>query len=260
MTPYRFGVSHAVAWRIVAELSRRHAASRPLSLLELHPGISAAGMLRLMVGQPSEVMSDQPSITFRFGGQAGTCEVSRGAAPVLTDFDFVTPMLVGDPKDLVDRLESALGLNTPSLLPPSQACVLCARLIADILATAWLARQPLRTTSGWVDASVGCTVPAWTAEMGVDWRALNEAVARGAVDWRAVFGQVGRYVAVHASDDSAPMTKLDRQFVAMDMQTGALVFCGSENPRPAVDISQRYAADGRRLGRIVDDVLLHLGR
>jgi len=258
--PYRFGVIQAVAWKIVAELFRRHAASHDLRLLETHPGASMRGQLSLLTGRPTAGGAEPASIMFNFGGPSCTCDVRAAGSTVVAELDFVSPMLKQDPIETIDRLEGHLGLRRPESLPPSTAGVLAVRTLSAVLSHEWLARTSLRVTSAWVDASVSCAVPKWTRVFSVDLTDLAGQVNRGAVPWQDAHAQTHRFLAIHEALDEGPMLEPDRPFVALDLTDGALVFAGPGLSPRRTDLSVAYQTAGRRLGPIVDAVLAHLGR
>lgn len=259
-SPCRLTVLQALAWRLVAELYRRHAAAQTLSLLEMHPGISMWGQLRLIVG-PSDARSAEPaSITFNFGGPSGTCEVRRGGAEVLGQFDYVSPMLNGDPAEVVDRLESSLGLKAPAKIPPSSAAVLGVRLVADALGREWLARTTLRATLGWVDSSMACWVPDWTKAFGADLTKLGPQVSSDAMPSQDAHAQLSGLVALHDTTDGAPLLHADRPYAAIDLNQGRVALGKPGKAVRHIALKERYQADGRRLGPVVDELLKHLGR
>lgn len=259
-SPCRLTVLQAMAWRVVAELYRRHATAQALSLLEMHPGSSMWGQLRLMVG-PCDGRSAEPaSISFNFGGPSGTCEVRRDGAEVLGQFDYVTPMLNGDPAEVVNRLESSLGLKTPAKIPPSSAAVLGVRLVADALGREWLARTTLRATLGWVDSSIACCVPEWTKACGADLTTLGPQVSSGAMPWQEAHAQLSGLVALHDTQDGAPLLHADRPFAALDLTQGLVALGQPGKAVRRIALKERYQADERRLGTLVDELLKHLGR
>lgn len=238
---YRFGVIQAVAWKIVAELFRRHAASHALRLVEQHPGISIRGQLRLKI-DPSRPGSDEPaSITFNFGGPSGTCDLRANGTTVVDGLDFVSPMLQQDPIEIVDHLEAHLGLRRPESLPPSSAPVLAVRTVSEVLSHEWLARTSLRATSGWVDASVGCSVPPWTKAFGVDLTGLADQVYAGNISWQEAHEQTHRYLAIHEATDEGPMLVEDRPFAALDQTDGVLILAGPDKSLRRFNLAELLA-------------------
>ena len=169
-------------------------------------------------------------------------------------------MLVDDPVATVDRLEAALGLRKPTALPPSSPTVLAVRLVADVLSHEWQARVPLRATSGWVDASAGCSIAIWTNVFGSQYARLGERYAAGQVDWQEACSQTSRFVALHEAPDEAPLIDDQRPLAAIDLQTGQVHLGGSKQPGETWALDHRYAACGRRLGPLTDRVLQHLMR
>lgn len=257
---YRFEVIQAAAWKLMAELFRRHAATQDLRLLELHPGASMRGQIRLMVERSPATDSLPSAVTFSFGGPSGTCDVEVDGRAVLEGMDFVTPVLKQDPIETVDRLERCLGLRRPQFLPPSTPAVLAVRTLSAVFSHQWLERTSLRATSGWVDATPLCTVPGWTRIFGEDLTELGDRVSRGELSWRDAHAQTHRFLAIHETLDGGPMFEADRAFVALEMSRGLLIFAGPSVPQRGIDLSVAYKSARRRLGPLVDEVLAHLRR
>ena len=257
---YRFSVIQAAAWKQIAELFRRHAATHGLKLLEQHPGISIRGQLRLLIDPPTTGACRPASITFNFGGPSGTCDIQVEGSASVTGLDFVSPMLQQDPIEIVDRLEGLLGLPRPGTLPPSTAPVLAVRTVSAVLSQDWLARTDLRATLGWVDTSGGCTVPEWIRVFGADLTGLAQEVNRGAMPWREAHAQTHRFVAIHEAADGGPMLDADRRFAALDLTDGVLILAGHDCLPRRITLAVEYKKGHRRLGPVVDDVLAHLGR
>lgn len=257
---YRFGVVQATAWRIVAELYRRHFGTHDLRLLERHPGSSVNGQLCLMMDAADHDRADTACVTFNFGGATGTCDLQRGDHVQFVGLDYVTPMLVDDPIGVINRLEAMLGLPRTAGLPSSSETVLTVRAIAQVLGHEWLSRGDLRTTLGWVDASVACSVPQWTRVFGEDLSYLADAVNKGAMPWQLAHARLARYVAVHADSHDGPMIGCDRRFVAFDMKAGTLVYGDTHRTAAPTSLLDAYRRDHRRLGGLVNGMLAHLGR
>lgn len=135
------------------------------------------------------------------------------------------------------------------------------RLIGDALARESLSRGALRTTSGWIDASVGCAVPTWTDVAGVNSKSLNDSFATGRLASHEVHAQVHHLVALHASPDEAPLVRAGRSpFVVFDLHQGSLRFAPGRIGDPPVHLSTLYAKHRRRLGPLADEVVRHLER
>jgi hypothetical protein len=73
---FRWSVVSASAWRLVAELVRRHDAQHDLRVAHLHPGMSSWGLLRLQEGWGWDTERSALSIHLGGGGNA-TLEVNR---------------------------------------------------------------------------------------------------------------------------------------------------------------------------------------
>ena len=144
-------VKHYVTWRLVAELMRRHKASRDLYVMELHPAGGQGDTLGLYEGPPWEAQSWFND--FRgFRRLGGELKWTRGLEE---HGGYVWPWLQSeDPKEVVDAVESALGWPQGSgPLPAATPTVRAFRLMADVLGHALHSRQSLQWRSAWMDSS-----------------------------------------------------------------------------------------------------------
>ena len=257
----RFGIVQALAWRVIAELYRRHAHECFFHILEVHPGISVRGQLRLVVGEVSGLGSpSNPGITFHLGGPSGTCDVTAIHGTTVSGFNYVASMIAQDPALTVDRLEAALGLRRSAVVPTSSPSILAVRLMADVMCHEWLARTPLRVTAGWVDASAGCHVAGWTKHFSViDWTSQTDG-AKSLINSPTVSSRMLSVFAMHEAADEGPLLDDQAAFAALDLTDGQLIFGGPAIETKAASIAAGYRKSGRRLNPLVDGVLRHLGR
>lgn len=261
-TSVRFNLLQALAWRVVAELYRRHAGKRHLRLLETHPGSSMRGQLRLLVSAHTTTAPNKSDeLILNLGGPAGTADILRAGTVVLSGFDFAGPMLTDDPVVVVDRLESYLGLPKVRKLPPSTPSVLAVRTIASVLTHEWIAPQTIRGTLGLVDHSSGSRVPAWTAAFGIDHQGLTRAIDSGQQTWEQAYAQVHGFVALHNTTEDSPVLEAGPPFAAFDLQAGRIVLGSKRTAARWIELMPRYQQQaGRRLAPVIDEVLKHLGR
>lgn len=258
MTPLRPEILHALAWQVIAEMWRRHGSHRKLRLLETHPGASIEGQLRLLIDWDSTADQIARGVVFNIGGTSGTCCVTRSCIDNESSIDFVTPMLVGDPSLLIDRLDRELGLTTPSRLPPSSAAVVVARTLASALLSQCFSRNSLRVTMGWLDMSAGSAVPDWTQMIYPESTALKEQVQSGKVSWNQAFDQLGHLSALHRDNGAGPLLQSDHPLVLFDWKAGEMIF-SRETGGEKIELMEAYKAAGRSISPIVFRALAHLG-
>jgi hypothetical protein len=147
-------IKHWVTWRVVAELMRRHKASRDLRVYELHPAGGMGDTLAIREdGGGSSAMRDNDFRGWRRLGESpqepfGSLESQGG---------YVWPWLrADDPRQVVDDVERLLGLPTlPGRLPASSPTVKTFGLMADILGLGCQRRAPLQWRAAFYDTSDG---------------------------------------------------------------------------------------------------------
>lgn len=164
----RRSLNAAIAWRVVAELVRRHQPRFGLRVLETHPGGGQYDCLSLTMASPDGAHRVHLA-AFNLG--SGRVTVFN---PVGTDGgvehwrdDFFAEFSVrsDDPKAGVDRTEALLGLPRLRTLPPVGTAARCLRILASVMETQAFAREPLRAESAWHDSSgmEGSYVAGWLA-------------------------------------------------------------------------------------------------
>lgn len=139
-TGYRHGLVLAAAWRLLTELFRRHASGHELRLLQAHPGSSRFGQFKLLVNPRVGHVHTTTQLVLNLGGPTGGYEVHIGGAEVSRG-DFLTAALSGRLSDVLERVDTAMGLRAPDQLPPSTPSVLAVRSVAELLSSSWLDRQ-----------------------------------------------------------------------------------------------------------------------
>lgn len=187
---YRFNLRFACAWRVVAELFRRHRPALDLRVNHRHPGLSAGGELlvtegpwlreheppsRLSLsvhcggGSTTGVLDVQRALT---GAPVGSAQPAGGeAAPVLNVLNAL--VRTDDPKRVIDEVEARAGLPPVEHLPPMDRPAFVARVIAGFMEHRAFSRMGWRPSCGWYDASVGCGVSDWIEAFPEEWRALK---------------------------------------------------------------------------------------
>lgn len=252
--PYRWGVLQAAAWRVVAEIYRRHAHQHALRISHLHPGLSGWGILRIHDGWPG---TDTPRIDLCLGGgENGRVRVSPWApvdAPMVatwTDDNFVRELLSDrDPKVVIDDIGQSAGLASGDSIPASTAGVVAVRVIAEVLERHALARTPLRASCGFQDSS-GPNVTAWART------APTVPEVRGGV-WLSHEGVdiANRIWALHKAvpHDGPAGDELPDGAVVLDIVAGEA--WSARRPGERINLLGRYNEHGRRVDLLTDDVV-----
>ncbi|MCB9597538.1 MAG: hypothetical protein H6719_32770 [Sandaracinaceae bacterium] len=250
---YRFGVTSAVAWRIVAELLRRHHHRESFRLVHLHPGLSPTGMLQLCsrVGE-----DDAASVAFLLGSEPRVV-IHRPFVPAAASAldwgheDHVSRWLESaDPKFVVDDIQAALGFpvaKTPSATPR----VLTYRVLAALLERKALAREQVRASSGWYDTSaLGAQIAEWARAL--PWLA-GETARLDANDWVSQAVVAGEVWAVHGwTEHPVPLAEaLPNGSVILDAKRGHACL---PNRGSDTELMPLYQKAGRRLGPVVRHV------
>jgi hypothetical protein len=132
----------ALAWRAIAEIVRRRHATHAFHLVQIHPGMSARGLLQLQL-DPKSSGESLPAIDFNLGGPSGTWSTGSGAQGCFLD------LLNPDPASVIDHIEGAVGLpRWGGALPVSSVAVLSVRVIAALVESRVFEPNGWRTTLG----------------------------------------------------------------------------------------------------------------
>lgn len=257
----RMTVVSAFAWKVVAELMRRHDHSCMIELLEIHPGSSARGCLRLKITPHQRDTAGGGIVILNLGGPSGTASIQRTDYVEPTEkIDFLGSMLSEDPVACIDRISRALNLPVPGALPPSSTPALVARLIAEVLGREILSRRMLRTSSAWFDASIGCRIAAWLKQFGLDPEEERHNLESGARPWESIQAAVAPYVALHecAPDESNLLDHTTGNAVLLDMNAGRALLVTGQGLIKELDVPLLYQTQGRRLNRLADEIGSHL--
>jgi hypothetical protein len=233
----------AAAWRVAAELLRRHPSAR-LRVWQDHTGMSVAGRLGISVGWP--IGGDgYPRWIVNVGGNAGEHEIEGAGGEGECLGNLVHQFLANAPFDVVNEVERRLGLPRVNRLPVSTPAALVARLIAGFLEARVFSRGCYRTTFAYADTSaVGPMFAAWapvpTSEAGV----LRS-------DPAGAFRRLGRHVLLHeCTRDGEPVFEsngLRSSAVMFDLPSGKGATVGRDGAGASRRLLDEYAAQGRLL-------------
>jgi hypothetical protein len=256
----RITVLSAIAWRIFAELMRRHAGKREVRVLEFHPGISMYGAIRLIFDANGRDTGGGMSLTLYLGGPSGTWEVRRkGEHAASKGDDFFFRMLSDDPAELIDDMDLALGLVAPKKLGASTRPALVATLISRFLESRMLSRESFRTTQGWYDFSNGCGVQKWTRHFGVDFATENVALESGKRQAISVFEDVWPFVALFEcrSDPSPLSDEGGHPVVLLDLRAARMLLVKNGKVIEDIDVKAAYVMAGRRFDGLLQTIGTH---
>ncbi|MDH7451678.1 hypothetical protein QF205_01105 [Luteimonas composti] len=202
----------ALAWRAMTEIVRRRHVDYRFELLQVHPGVSMAGLLQMHLRARDGTREAQ--LDFHLGGwRCGCWEASGGGGGGLL------ALLGRDPVAAIDAIERGAGLPAwgGKKLPPSSDSVRAMRRVAAELERAVSRPRPWRTTA----ALVG-----WSEDIVCDWhRHFMPPVQAGA--WGAIADQdrqrLSQLILVHEAPDEACVTmqaSLPGEGLIVDLGTG----------------------------------------
>lgn len=246
---FRFNVRFACAWRIVAEVFRRHRPTRDLRVNHLHPGLSAGGHLLITEGPmlAEGDMSKRPSLSLGCGGGSGAgyfqSDVPFGvprarhaeADSEESDALEVCRALVAleSPRRVVDEVDARAGLPVVGPLSPMDRSTFVARVIAGFMEQRAFSPTGWRPSCGWYDTSaLGSQVSDWIAAFPEEWRVLRapktvDNVARlssgAARFW--LLARTGLHPEPRSSIEPA-----DGPAMVLDMATGRASLAGIDKP------------------------------
>lgn len=256
----RITLVFALAWRVVAELSRRYQHQYDIRVLEAHPGISIRGALHVTIGPLGD--QDRPCLALNIGGESGTYDILRPVGGRLRDprespsMPFAGPMLSHDPSAIVDGISAAWGLpRSAGKLPGSHKTTIALRAVAGLLESLVFQRDGWRTTAGFCDNSaVGPMAPDWTAALGV-----SKELIRAATDGRdpAAASFLTRYVLVHRCSDDDVCLRLDAlkgSAWAFCLASGTATRLTAMGPDRVVSLPLRYQAVDRQSDALVHEL------
>ena len=258
----RITLSCAVAWRVIAELMRRHANTRDIKLLQVHPGTSIHGCYYVFFDAHLERLSGARTLVLHLGGPSGTYEVKgEGTRASAGEREFFFPMLGSNPVAVIDQIDNDLGLRSPGQLVPSTPAVLIARTIALCLEQAALQPVPIRTTAAWLDASAyGPHIAPWAKHFVPQSTRFKEAIESGEMAYAEGLAQLWPYFALHRwSDDSHNGTELGLRLALFDFEKGRVLLLADDAVTETFNVATEYAKSGRKLEATCARIRQHLG-
>lgn len=252
-TGYRHGLVLAVAWRLLTELFRRHASDHVLRLLQAHPGSSRFGQFKLLVNPSVGHIHSSTQLVLNLGWPNGSYEVHIGGAEVSRG-DFLTAALTGRLGDVLDRVDTAMGLRAPDKLPPSTPPLLAMRSVAELLSSSWLDRQDYGVETAWFDWSGGARVQPWASHFGVDVALLQAGLDRGSLGWEEVFLEVSHLFRLGTMKDG----DLCGRSLVVNMKTGVVTSFAGDQVGKSLALQPAYRKHGGRLEPLVAELLIEL--
>ena len=147
-------VKHAVTWRIVSELMRRHHEREGIGVFELHPAGGQGDTLSLRKVGPRGQIGGQLN-DFRGWRRLGSLEPKEPVEPLEPEGGYVQPFLEsGDALDVVAAVERHCALPAfRGQLKPSSAPVLAYRVMAEVLTLQLTGRYAMNWRSAAIDSS-----------------------------------------------------------------------------------------------------------
>ena len=144
-------IAHAAAWRVAAELIRRH--PNDLYALELHPGMGQHDCIDLYLREGSEL--GDPGSLFRFGvSQGGRINGRSRREKGYPRFHWIDVLFAHNLyADIIEHLERGEDLPTSPDAPAINAKSIGTQVIATALAMRALSEQPLVAYNGVYDSS-----------------------------------------------------------------------------------------------------------
>ena len=252
-TGYRHGLVLAAAWRLLTELFRRHASGHELRLLQAHPGSSRFGQFKLLVNPRVGHVHTSTQLVLNLGGPTGVYEVHVGGAEVSRG-DFLTAALSGRLGDVLDRVDTAMGLRAPDQLPPSTPAVLAMRSMAELLSSSWLDRQDYDIEAAWFDWSGGARVQPWASHFGIDVARLQAGLDSGSRGWEEVFLEVSHLFRLGTIKDG----DLCDESLVVNMKTGVVTSFAGNQVGKSLALQQAYRKHGGRLEPLAAELLIEL--
>lgn len=253
----RFPILQATAWRIAAELFRRHANRYRLLLSSVHPGSSTDGCLLIQFQTTDQQPPPSRALMLALGGPDDVrgqyfleLALSRGA-------DFVTPMLSERPYQLIDELDAQLGLRTPVPLPPSTDEVLAMRCIAELLERQGLARHVVRAMPAYWEYNGEVHIHAWMDPIHPDLAIQRAAFTAASSNTDAARAWATQFVALRVEKDGAPHAGPESKapIAVFHLGQGTVSFIRNDALMETVAIRPSYVAHGRSLNALVTQVL-----
>lgn len=255
----RTTVVAAHAWRVVAELFRRHQHRYDLRVWEFHPGISPRGLLALRA-RPNTPDGPCPQLDLNLGGPSGSCSVPRrldGTAGTLSDsYPFATQLLHKNSREVVDDISRMWGLPPVSKLPSSTPATLVARCIAGFLLRHSLDSRLYRASSAFLGLSMCDKVVDWVRPfLGEGPLAFDGMLGPGeAAPDPSLWRRANRYWLLHESDETGGPVETSPVDggVVFDMAKGTATQLRAGAVGPSCDLIKRYRETDRSIQPLVE--------
>lgn len=245
----RPGLPLAVGWRVLTELFRRHAHRHDLRLLRNHPGISLAGQLRLLLNPRVGTVTECTQLILNLGGPTGEFEV-RSYGQRIAQGDFLEPFLMGDPVELIDRIERAMGLQKPASLSASSVSTIAMRVIAELLSATCLDRRHYTLETAWFDWSGGSSVKPWVSVFGHDATDFQAKLESGQTHWQAVYLEFSGLLQLRQdSEANATGARL-----VVDLNSGKAKVVARGQGIQLIDLVKAFVASNRDPGMVAAEL------
>lgn len=242
----RITLVSALAWRVVAELVRRHHADWHVDVRQIHPGASLRGLLEATWRRRDTPTDSHRRLVLNLGGPSGRWEAGecRGS---------LAELLAPAPAAVIDGIEAALGLPpAPSPMPATTAPVAALRLLAGLLEARAFAPTPWRTTQGWVGMQEDAVA---------DWHPLVLPARAAALGLREA-RRLSTLVLLHPAEDEAPWLTfpVGGEALGIDLETGACCIAEAHGGQPLGSALQLYVRAGRSMPTLVAQVMARLAQ
>jgi hypothetical protein len=241
-------VAYAIAWRIVAELMRRHGRQFDIGVYQYFPGLSPWGVLTL---HATPLRHEGPALHLNIGGG------SAGVIGKIVPFGAVrarrsdwpggnwaaATLASEDPVGVVDEIEAMSGFPVAKGVGVSTPPVLTARVLAALLQRHMCERDPLRAMPAVLDNQGYVGTTGWTndvPEIAARIRSAPEAerLAIVAGCWLVHSCSIEGH-ASHPNYEAGAA-------LALDFTSGRAYQVGRDRPR-VVDLCAEYARNNREL-------------
>ena len=220
------------SWKLLSELQRRF--PRELTIIETHPGGGLYDCLSVYDSRARHIADLNRKGRLHVFEASGRCQAATRPIDIWTEMIDET-----DPKDVLDRVCSLLGLAKPKRLPPSSPATLVYRFISTFLTHSVFGRDHWECRNGMCDTS---------------------GYGGGVVSWFDRFPQTGERLRTSLPDDLADRPAYRFWFVlqngkpTMCLETTGHAWCGQGAPFDLVTMYKRQ----RRIWPLVAKIAGHL--
>lgn len=139
-------VLEAVSWRLASELVRRH--PDVTRLIRAHPGGGQYDCLWIL-----PKAGDKGDVQLNRNGRINVLERFDGGPTDGSESVEWDEYLRADPREFLDRVETAAGLAVPQQVPAATPATLTYRILAAIASTAVKSVHPIDIQLGFIDSS-----------------------------------------------------------------------------------------------------------